>query len=156
MTSLTTKTVMPYEPKWENRFIVKLPKAFDLKEWVIGATTLPSIRFLGNNQYEWEEIKLTFCDPVGPSTSQRLWDLYRASIDNDDERISVSDDIIALVKDGFDFSIELLDPIGSVVSEWNVFGCQIVSINFGKLTMNEGSLVRPSLIVKPTRAKLLY
>lgn len=146
----------PYEPKRKYWFLVKLPKAFEIAEWLINAVTAPTIKFIGENKYEWEEMTFTFYDPIGPSTSQRLWVLYRASNDNDDEIIPVSGEIVDLVKEGFDCKIQILDPTGVVVSEWDVLGCKITKINFGDFDTSKIELTKPSLTIKPTRAKLLY
>ena len=84
MADLLMKMPVPYEPKRVNRFIVRFPSSLGINEWYVTSAARPSakinsvaIPFLNTSTYvagrfEWNEIRMTFKDPIGPSASQAL------------------------------------------------------------------------------------
>ena len=79
MADLLMKMPIPYEPKRQNRFILRFPSSLGINEWfvesaarphiTIGATEIP---FLNTSTYvagrfNWQTINVTFRDPIGPS-----------------------------------------------------------------------------------------
>jgi hypothetical protein len=146
------KTYMPYEPKRENRFILTLPEAFGLSEWMVRSVDMPSVE-IGDG---WNPMKIRFVDPVGPSVSQRLWALYNASLGTKDIRIQDFEKLCDLVQNGFDAKIELIDPTGVVISIWVLTGCKILRMDFGSLDYVSSEVITCGLTIRPTQATLLY
>jgi hypothetical protein len=84
MADLLMKMPIPYEPKRQNRFILRFPSSLGINEWFVESASRPSIKiasvpipFLNTETYvagrfNWEEISVKFRDPVGPSASQAL------------------------------------------------------------------------------------
>jgi uncharacterized protein (DUF3820 family) len=64
------KGFVPFEPKYENRFIVEFPEEFNIFNWSVTSITKPKFSY-----GKWENMRLVFVDPVGPSTSARLYKL---------------------------------------------------------------------------------
>jgi predicted nucleic-acid-binding Zn-ribbon protein len=140
-------TGLPYEPKRVNRFLVTFPEEFGLQQWVNYSASRPSMyfktkKFLGFTYYKkikWEPIEFNFRDPIGPSTSQALYDL-------------ITDDNLK----PFNFKIELLDPTGGVVERWNIMNTTIKSIDFGHLSMDDDEMANCKMVVEFTVAHLLF
>jgi hypothetical protein len=106
-----------FEPKKENRFIVKFGKPFFIPEYVINQTARPSFKKT-NSGMKWDNMVFTMYDPITPSTSQSLMDGLRVLRTHDSQIIDVV--------------IQIMDPVGTIVEEWKVTG-EINSIDFGKL-----------------------
>ena len=89
MADLLMKMPVPYEPKRQNRFIVRFPSSLGINEWYVTSAKRPSakinsvaIPFLNTSTYvagrfEWETMQVTFKDPIGPSASQALMEWFR-------------------------------------------------------------------------------
>lgn len=140
MASLTLDDfkTQPYEPKKYNRWLVTLPKEFNISRWVIQATQRPTVIFETENI---KPIKLKFFDPLRPSTTQALWELYT----NHD-----------LHQDGFDYTLEMLDPTGVVVESWTIIGCKILEIDFGELDYSKDNPVECFMTIQPQKVKLNF
>jgi hypothetical protein len=106
-----------FEPKKENRFIVKFGKPFSISESVINQTKRPSFK-KSNSGMKWDNMVFSMYDPITPSTSQSLMDGLRVLRTQDSQIIDVF--------------IQIMDPIGEIIEEWKVTG-EINSIDFGKL-----------------------
>ena len=84
MADLLMKMPVPYEPKRQNRFIVRFPSSLGINEWYVTSAARPSakinateIPFLNTSTYvagkfSWDTMRVTFKDPIGPSASQAL------------------------------------------------------------------------------------
>lgn len=156
---------LPFEPKRESRFSITLPPEFELPTFVTFYCDRPSLRLNEDGTHDWLPITFKFYDPIGPSTTQRLWDLVIGLSDfNITEvykvphggRYSDLKDKFAKFKDGFDFQLELLDPVGDIVESWDILGCKIKYFDFGKLDVRSESVVTPSISVTPKRVRLNY
>ena len=89
MGDLLMKMPVQYEPKRTNRFILRFPSSLGINEWYVFSTSRPKakiksveIPFLNTSTYvagrfEWEEMSVTFKDPIGPSASQALMEWFR-------------------------------------------------------------------------------
>lgn len=125
-----------YESKRNNRFLVNLPKEIDIEPWVITGVSKPKL-FNG----QWGHIHMYFVDPIGPSTSQRLFILI-----NDIKEKNYK----------FNFTIESLDPTGVVVEEWFIDVEEVDEIDFGNLDMQDDNIQRIKMIIKPSNCVLKY
>ena len=89
MADLLMKMPVPYEPKRVNRFIVRFPSSLGINEWYVTSAARPSakinsveIPFLNTSTYVagrfvWNELRVKFKDPIGPSASQALMEWFR-------------------------------------------------------------------------------
>ena len=89
MADLLMKMPIPYEPKRQNRFIVRFPSALGINEWFVESAARPhvtitpvAIPFLNTETYVagrfvWSTIPVKFRDPIGPSASQALMEWVR-------------------------------------------------------------------------------
>jgi hypothetical protein len=136
--SILKNIELMYEPKKENRFIINLPENLGLSKWVAYATQRPKYKLSGAS-YVWEPIEIKFRDPIAPSTTGILWEKF-----------------IIGKNDNFDYTLEMLDPIGSIVEKWEINGCRVLSIDFGELNYSSESIVTCTIIVQPSNVQLLF
>ncbi len=139
MADLLMKMPVPYEPKRQNRFIVRFPSSLGINEWFVSSAARPKakiksteIPFLNTSTYvagrfEWEEIRVTFRDPIGPSASQALMEWFRLHAESVTGRMGYA----AGYKK--DIELEMLDPTGVVIEKWILQGTFITGLDFGEL-----------------------
>jgi hypothetical protein len=82
MADLLMKMPIPYEPKRENRWILRFPSSLGINEWYVETFARPKltigateIQFLNTStfvagRFKWEPLSVKFRDPIGPSASQ--------------------------------------------------------------------------------------
>lgn len=148
MTELLKEMPIPYEPKRNNRWVLTLltPTSDKLKnkllgEWVISKTTRPTFkkeRFcLFWSKLKPDIIHITMVDPIGPSTSEIIYDLMKHTYK-------------------LDYNLEMLDPTGVVIEKWEIRGCEILEVNFGTLDYRDSSIAQCRLLLKPKTARLVF
>ncbi len=156
------KMPVPYEPKRQNRFILRFPSNLGINEWYVTSTSRPSakiksveIPFLNTSTYvagrfDWEEIKVTFKDPIGPSASQALMEWFRLHAESVTGRMGYAA--------GYkrDIDLEMLDPTGVVVEKWILEGTFITSLNFGDLDYSRDELVNIQCSLRMDRCILIF
>lgn len=109
-----------FEPKKENRFIINIGEPFNIPEYVIKATSRPSIKTT-NAGYRWEKMIFEMYDPISPSTSQAIMNGLEKLKKQDCQDITIT--------------INLVDPVGTSIEKWKVIG-NIDLIDFGRLDFN--------------------
>ena len=146
MADLLMKMPVPYEPKRQNRFILRFPSSMGINEWFIASTARPAakitsvpIPFLNTSTYvagrfEWQEMRVTFRDPIGPSASQALMEWFRLHAESVTGRMGYA----AGYKK--DIELDMLDPTGVVVEKWSIVGAFLTDLNFGDLDYNRDEL----------------
>jgi len=135
------KSFKPYEPKVCDRFLVEFPEEFQFVQWSVRTINKPKF-----TNGEWENIKLEFTDPIGPSTSQSLYRVVEYLI----KKKNLGDDSM------FDIKNKSLDPVGVVIDEWIIKIKEILTINFGDLDYQNNDILKPYLIIKPRYCKLNF
>jgi len=162
MADLLMKMPIPYEPKRQNRFILRFPSSLGINEWFVESTSRPSIKiasteiqFLNTSTYvagrfTWDEIPVKFRDPIGPSAAQALMEWVRLHAESVTGRMGYAA--------GYkrDIDLELLDPTGVVVEKWILYGTFLTSVNFGTLAYNTDALADISANLRPDRCVLVY
>ncbi len=157
----TIKAWVAYEPKRQNRWQIKMPVEFGIQDWVTASTHRPKINFVGGRP-EYEEIPITFRDPIDPSTTQKLWRLFIGLSDaNTDDVVhpNFSEDwknVLNQFKNGFDYKLEMLGPVGDVVESWDIVGCKITRMDFGPLDYSNDKLAECTMWVRPKVIALNY
>ena len=92
MADLLMKMPIPYEPKRENRWILRFPSSLGINEWYVETFARPKltigateIQFLNTStfvagRFKWEPLSVKFRDPIGPSASQAVMELIYLKI----------------------------------------------------------------------------
>lgn len=162
MADLLMKMPFTYEPKRQNRFILRFPSSLGINEWYVTSASRPSVKintteiqFLNTStwvagRFNWEEIKVTFRDPIGPSASQALMEWFRLHAESVTGRMGYA----AGYKKNID--LEMLDPTGVVVEKWSLIGCFISSLNFGSLDYSRDDLANIDCTLRPDRCIQIY
>ena len=162
MAHLLMKMPIPYEPKRQNRFIMRFPSSLGINEWFVESTSRPKIKinsvpipFLNTETYvagrfNWEEISVTFRDPIGPSASQALMEWVRLHAESVTGRMGYA----AGYKK--DIDLEMLDPTGVAVEKWILQGVFLTSVDFDSLSYSEDNLITVKATLRPDRCILVY
>jgi hypothetical protein len=162
MADLLMKMPVPYEPKRKNRFILRFESSLGINEWYVTSTARPSakinsvaIPFLNTSTYvagrfEWDEIKVTFKDPIGPSASQALMEWFRLHAESVTGRMGYA---AGYKKDVY---LEMLDPTGVVVEKWLLESCFLTNLNFGDLAYDQDALANIDASLRMDRCILIY
>jgi len=162
MADLLMKMPVPYEPKRENRFIVRFPSSMGINEWYITSSQRPSakintvaIPFINTSTYvagrfEWNTMKVKFKDPIGPSAAQALMEWFRLHAESVTGRMGYA----AGYKK--DIDLEMLDPTGVVIEKWILQGTFLTDINFGDLDYSRDEIATIDCTLRPDRCILVY
>jgi hypothetical protein len=162
MADLLMKMPIPYEPKRQNRFILRFPSALGINEWFVESTARPhisinstEIQFLNTSTYvagrfTWGEINVKFRDPIGPSASQALMEWVRLCAESVTGRMGYA----AGYKKNVD--LEMLDPTGVVVEKWILEGTWLKDVNFDTLSYSQDQLATITAQLRMDRCVLVY
>lgn len=156
------KMPVPYEPKRQNRFIFRFPSSLGINEWYVTSGSRPTaninpveIPFLNTSTYvagrfTWDEIPVTFKDPIGPSASQALMEWFRLHAESVTGRMGYA----AGYKRNVD--LEMLDPTGVVVERWKLEGCFLTKLNFGALDYKTDEIATIECSLRMDRCILIF
>tara|TARA_R110001632_G_scaffold38073_2_gene95943 strand:+ start:3372 stop:3860 length:489 start_codon:yes stop_codon:yes gene_type:complete len=162
MADLLMKMPIPYEPKRQNRFVLRFPSSLGINEWFVESTSRPKItiapteiQFLNTSTYvagrfNWEPLNVTFRDPIGPSASQALMEWVRLCAESVTGRMGYA----AGYKKNVD--LELLDPTGVVVEKWILEGTFLTSVDFGSLDYKTDAIATITASMRMDRCVLVY
>jgi hypothetical protein len=149
-----------YEPKRINRFFAEFADELGIEVWKVQKFKRPSMKINSvpiqymNEQnyvigrYTWDEMQITFLDPIGPSTSQQLMEWVRLHA----ESLTGREGYAAGYKKNI--LLKSLDPTGIEVEKWFLEQCQIVSVDFGENSYEDDGLIMPTLTIQPWRCIL--
>ena len=162
MADLLMKMPIPYEPKRENRWILRFPSSLGINEWYVESFSRPKltiksteIQFLNTSTYvagrfNWESLQVKFRDPIGPSASQAVMEWIRLCAESVTGRMGYA----AGYKKNVD--LEMLDPTGVVVEKWILQGCFLTDLNFGSLDYSQDALATIEATLRMDRCILVY
>jgi hypothetical protein len=148
------------EPKQQNRFIMYVEgiPAYIIKG--VGAITLTQEAIKLNHinvaryvkgKTNWGTISMTLVDPITPSGAQAVMEWVRLHHESVTGRNGYSD----FYKK--DLTLNVVGPVGDVVSEWIIKGALITSVDFGEYSYdNESAAQNISLEVQPDYCVLNY
>ena len=124
-----------FEPKQANRFIlymdgmpsyiIKGVSAVTLNQGIVTLNHINVERKV-KGKSEWHDVTLTLFDPITPSGAQATMEWVRLHHESVPGRDGYSD----FYKK--DLTINVLGPVGDIVSEWILKGAFITSTNFGE------------------------
>ena len=162
MADLLMKMPIPYEPKRQNRFIVRFPSTLGINEWFVETAARPhitinpiEIQFLNTSTYvagrfTWQELPVTFRDPIGPSASQAVMEWIRLCAESVTGRMGYA----AGYKKNVD--LEMLDPTGVVVEKWILEGTFLTGYDGGSLSYSTDGIAKISANMRMDRCILVY
>ena len=162
MADLLMKMPIPYEPKRDNRWILRFPSSLGINEWYVESTSRPKLKiasvaipFLNTETYvagrfNWEEISVKFRDPIGPSASQAVMEWIRLCAESVTGRMGYA----AGYKKNVD--LEMLDPTGVAVEKWILQGCFLTEVKFGEVGYDKDDIMTIDATLRPDRCILVY
>ena len=162
MADLLMKMPIPYEPKRQNRFILRFPSSLGINEWFVESAARPSIKigsteiqFLNTStfvagRFNWDPITVKFRDPIGPSAAQALMEWVRLHAESVTGRMGYA----AGYKK--DIDLEMLDPTGVAVEKWILQGVFLTNVDFDSLGYSEDGLITVKATLRPDRCILVY
>ena len=162
MADLLMKMPIPYEPKRQNRFILRFPSTLGINEWFVESAARPhitigatEIQFLNTStfvagRFNWQPINVTFRDPIGPSAAQALMEWVRLHAESVTGRMGYA----AGYKK--DIDLEMLDPTGVVVEKWILYGTFLTDVNFNALSYSQDALANITASLRMDRCVLIY
>ena len=124
-----------FEPKQANRFVLYmdgvpsyLVKAVSAVTLAQGVVTLNHINVERKvkGKSTWQNVTMTLFDPVTPSGAQAVMEWVRLHHESVTGRDGYSD----FYKK--DLTIDVLGPVGDIVSEWVLKGAFVTNTNFGE------------------------
>jgi hypothetical protein len=158
MADLLMRMPIPYEPKKQNRFILRFPSPLGIQEWYVKSASRPKytseeteIQFLNTStfvvgRFKWETISVTFRDPIGPSATQALMEWVRLH----SESVTGRQGYAAGYKK--DIELEMLDPTGVVIEKWILQGTMLNDVDFGSLDYSSYEIAEITATLRFDRA----
>jgi len=142
----------PFEPKQQNRFVLYvdgfpayLIKGLGAVTVSQGTVNLNHINIQRNikGKTTWGTIALTLYDAITPSGAQSIMEWVRLHHESVTGRDGYSD----FYKK--DLTVNVLGPVGDVVSEWIIKGAFITEASFGDYNYDNEGAVEISMTVQP-------
>jgi len=129
-----------FEPKVKNRFIMYVDgiPSYVIKKIGAISVQMNEIKLNHINVYrkikgkaEWQDIEMTLFDPITPSGAQAVMEWVRLHHESVTGRDGYSD----FYKK--DVTINVLGPVGDIVSEWVIKGAFIKTATFGDYSWDD-------------------
>jgi len=139
------------EPKKTNRWLGRFPVKLGIQEWWQSETSRPSVSFDGEKVI-YHPITFKLRDAIGPSSAQcinRLMIGMTNHLSDFEQSNMIRGEFKEERENGFDYELELLDPTGHVIESWLVVGCKLVSIDYGKLSMDNDEMCEITMALQP-------
>lgn len=137
-------------PKFKNGWYINLPESLDLNPAFCVSTSRPVVNLKSDNNYE--PIWIYFKDPIGPSTTQRLWHMYLGISGID---LVKSEEFKSIKENGFIYFLELIN-IDFVIEKWEIEVSEILEFDFGRLDYNSDEHIVCGIKVQPKSITLYY
>jgi len=142
----------PFEPKQQNRFVLYVDgfPAYLIKG--LGAVTVSqgtvplnhiNVQRFVKGKTTWGTISMTLFDAITPSGAQSVMEWVRLHHESVTGRDGYSD----FYKK--DMTVNVLGPVGDVVSEWIIKGALITEAGFGEYNYDNEGAVEISMTVQP-------
>ena len=142
-----------FEPKQQNRFIlymdgipayiIKGVAGVNLTQDAVALNHINVQRFV-KGKSKWGEIQMTLFDPITPSGAQAVMEWVRLHHESVTGRDGYSD----FYKK--DLTLDILGPVGDIVSEWIIKGALITEAGFGDYNWDTDSTAQNiTLTVQP-------
>lgn len=148
-----------FEPKRKNRWVMNIE---GIDAFIIKTTNRPSVTtesvevaWINTRRYlagltKFGTISMTLHDPIAPSGAQQVMEWLRLHFEAVSGRAGYADFYKR------DIQLKLLDPVGTVVENWDLKGNLITETNFGELTYEDGGLAEISMTIQPDLCVLQF
>jgi hypothetical protein len=142
----------PFEPKQQNRFVLYVDGFPSYLIKGLGAITVSqnpiALNHINVQRYikgktTWGSISMTLFDAITPSGAQSVMEWVRLHHESVTGRDGYSD----FYKK--DLTVNVLGPVGDVVSEWIIKGALIQEASFGEYNYDNEGAVEISMTVQP-------
>ena len=149
-----------FEPKVQNRFVMFISN--NIPAFMVKSVNAPSfednvIKLDHINTYrkirgkrEWGDMDMTLYDPITPSAANEVMEWARLSYESVTGRAGYSD----FYKK--DLTLQMLGPVGDIVSEWVIKGAFLKTVNQGSLAWNSDEVVDLGITVAMDYCVLNY
>lgn len=150
----------PFEPKQKNRFIaymdgvpaymIKSMSAISLTQEAVALNHINVQRFV-KGKTKWDTIDMTLFDPITPSGAQAIMEWVRLGHESVTGRDGYSD----FYKK--DMTVNIIGPVGDIVSEWVIKGAFPTKVDFGDYNWDDdGSAQEIKVTLRPDYCVLNY
>lgn len=150
------------EPKRKNRWVLEFPAELGFSEWMVQATSRPHymvdsvpIPFMNTETYvagrfKWNNIGITFIDPIGPSATQKVMEWVRQCSESATGRMGYATQYKK------NLVLKMLDPAGQTVEKWVLYGAFVTDAQFGNLEYGSSDLADIQVNIQYDRAILEF
>lgn len=148
-----------FQPKTKQRWILQIEgiDAFLLKTAQQPSMTTDEyeLPFINSRRYlatltKFNEMNITLHDAIAPSGAQQVMEWIRLTFESVSGRAGYADFYKR------DVQLKLIDPVGTVVSLWDIKGAWIKTANFGDLTYEDGTPTEIALTLRYDNAVLQF
>lgn len=163
MADLLLKSPYKYEPKHNNRWVLRFPTDVGIQDWQIKSCKAPSMalstvemKFINtsswvNGSYKWNEMQITVRDFIAPSTSQGLIEWLRLHAESTTGRMGYN------VGSAKTLHLEILDPTGVTISKWLIENSILSgTIDWGQFDYDSDAVSEITFTIQPAKCILLY
>lgn len=149
--SVTEMIPNKFEPKRSNRWIFAIEgiDAFLIKKAARPNANISDKKIDWINSYRnvagkltWQDITVDLHDAISPSGSQQVMEWIRTHYESVSGRAGYADFYKR------DCQLKLLDPVGTVIEQWDIKGAFITTANFGDLNYESDETLQISLTLK--------
>lgn len=159
--TLDVSSMIPnnFEPKRKNRWVLMIEgiDAFLCKTAAQPTFTTEDVEipFVNARRYvagltKFETMNVTLHDGIAPTGAQQVMEWIRLHFESVSGRSGYAD----MYKR--DIQLKLLDPVGTVISLWDIKGAFITNAAFGELTYEDGTPTEISLTIRFDNAVLQF
>lgn len=160
MADLLLKAPIQYEPLTKNRWTLRFPDDIGIQTFMLKSCDTPKpnintneMRFINTSTFtmgyvKWDAMNITIRDFIAPSSSQALMEWFRL---HHEALTGRSGYAVGYKKT---LQLELLDPVGVVVSAWRCEDCMLSGpIDFGALSYDDDNVKEITFTVQPDRCE---
>jgi hypothetical protein len=161
MTEMILDVPMVNEPKRRNRWTIEFSD-LGFSEWTVRASSRPHMQldtvvvpFMNSEtyvagRYRWNPITITFIDPIGPSSTQKIMEWIRSSVQSSTGKMGYASQYKK------NLILKMLDPAGLTVEQWTLENCFITDAQFGTLDYSSSDLAEVQITVQMDRCILQF
>lgn len=163
MSDLLLRAPIQYEPKTNNRWLLRFPTDIGIQSWAVVSCDSPKMTletkemaFINtstyvNTMYKWGSMSITLRDMIAPSQSQALMEWLRLCAESVTGRMGYA---IGYAKT---LELESLDPTGVAVEKWVLVNAiPTTETSFGTLDYNNSDVRTISFSIQPQYCIHLY
>ncbi len=142
-----------FEPVLKNRFLVELPKEFEIEPYIIQKVSRPTLTYHSKTNYTWGNLELEIIDTYAHTPSQgvlKMVEFCKAKKAKFAKKEIVDPKKMVL----FSFDIKILDPTGFNTETWTIHVKELVSVEFGENTYESSDIQKIRIVVEPVYCTL--